>query len=409
MKVAKDGIRSIVRIGYDGRVHKTFRGTDREARFENEIRVLQVLEERGCDFVPRYLDSDRESLTLVTTNCGSPVENTITDAKAKEIFDRIENEYGVVHDDPFPRNITYDNRAGYFCAIDFELATVLKDPTGLEATNKTEETQFRCLDWSGLSISGKRKSRNQDSLSVFISADGWAEESNLKGHQCIDLSGVIFVVSDGMGGQAAGEVASEMVVKDLRKFLPAYLGDFHGGENLEGVLEDAVNSLHEHVETVGQRRPHLTGMGATLVCGLFHRSTVTFAHVGDSRFYRFHDGELTQLTHDHTYLGSLFRRGKMTELEMRTHPRRNVLEQAIGGGCQIVTPQVDSARIESGDWFLICSDGVIDGLWNKHISRVFEEATAEDTPVEDVAQRISDWACEESGMDDTTLFVVRAV
>ena len=67
MKIAKDGLRSIVRIGYDGRVHKTFRGTGADERFDNEVHVLKVLEDRGCDFVPRLIESDRDTLTPVTT------------------------------------------------------------------------------------------------------------------------------------------------------------------------------------------------------------------------------------------------------------------------------------------------------------------------------------------------------
>ena len=70
MKIAKDGIRSIVKVGYDGRVYKTFRGSDKDERFANEVRVLNVLEARGCDYVPRLLDNDPQTLTIVTTNDG---------------------------------------------------------------------------------------------------------------------------------------------------------------------------------------------------------------------------------------------------------------------------------------------------------------------------------------------------
>jgi protein phosphatase len=90
------------------------------------------------------------------------------------------------------------------------------------------------------------------------------------------------------------------------------------------------------------------------------------------------------------------------------HPRKNVLQQAIGGGCQIVHPQVASASIEPGDWFLICSDGVVDGLWNKNIAECFADAGRLNQSAEEVAKRLIDWATEEAGRDDTTLFVVRA-
>lgn len=405
MKIAKDGIRSIVKVGYDGRVHKTFRGTDKEARFENEVRVLNALEARGCDYVPRLLDQDPESLTIVTTNCGSPAENSISDAKAEELFAELKSAYGVVHDDPFPRNITYNSRMGRFCVIDFELAEVLEDPT----QECDEEEPHRVLQWSGLSKSGKRKPENQDALSVFSSETGWAEDLDLEGDRSIDDNGLIFAVSDGMGGQAGGAVASSLVVRELRRFLPAMMGDFHGAGDPEGLLEKAVESLHDYVTSTGTNRAELKGMGATVVCGLFYRTKVYFGHVGDSRFYRFREGELEQLTHDHSHIGRLFRAGKMNEREMRMHPRKNVLTQAIGGGCQFVRPQVDSADLQHGDWFLICSDGVIDGMWNKNIAACFEEAVEKEQSAAEVAERILDWAYRESGMDDTTLFVVQVV
>ncbi|MEM1441732.1 MAG: protein phosphatase 2C domain-containing protein [Verrucomicrobiota bacterium] len=405
MRIAKDGIRSIVKVGYDGRVHKTFRGTDKDKRFENEVRVLKVLEARGCDYVPRLLDDDPETLTIVTTNCGAPAEDSISDAKAEALFDELEKEYGVVHDDPFPRNITYSSRMGRFCIIDFELAEVLEDPH-----HECDESEpHRVLTWSGLTKSGKRKDENQDALSVFSSEKGWAEDLKLTGEQSIDDNGLIFAVSDGMGGQAGGAVASELVVRELRRFLPAMMGDFHGAGDPEELLEKAVSSLHDYVTNTGKSRPELKGMGATVVCGLFYRTKVYFGHVGDSRFYRFREGEIEQLTDDHSHIGRLFRSGKMNEREMRMHPRKNVLTQAIGGGCQFVRPQVESADLKHGDWFLICSDGVIDGMWNKNIATCFAEAVEKDQSAVEVSERILEWAYRESGMDDTTLFVVKVL
>ncbi len=405
MKIAKDGIRSIVKVGYDGRVHKTFRGTDKEDRFENEVKVLKALEARGCEIVPRLLDSDPETLTIVTTNCGAPALGSISEAKASELFKMLEDEYGVVHDDPFPRNITYNARMGQFCVIDFELAKILEDPK----RRADGDEAHRGLQWCGLSRDGTRRPGNQDALSVFSSDMGWAHSADLCGERSIDGDGLIFAVSDGMGGPAAGDVASSLVVRELRRFLPAMMGDIHGAADPEALLEAAVKSLHGYVTRVGERDPRLTGMGATVVCGLFYRTRVTFAHVGDSRFYQYRNGELKQLTYDHTYIGSQFRAGRLNEREARMHPRRNMLQQAVGGGCQFVTPQVSSASIEPGDWFLICSDGIVDGLWNKSIAECFADADRNGDSAEQVAHRMLDWAMSEAGGDDTTLFVVRAL
>jgi len=127
MREAKNTARAIVRIGYDGKVHKQFKGHNAKERFENEVRVLRLLEERGCNYVPRLLESDSEALTIVTTNCGSIVEH-ISTSRIKELFGELARDYGIRHDDPFPRNITYRHSDGRFCIIDFELATILDTP-----------------------------------------------------------------------------------------------------------------------------------------------------------------------------------------------------------------------------------------------------------------------------------------
>jgi len=126
MREAKNTARAVVHIGYDGRVHKQFKGHNAKERFENEVRVLKLLEERGCGYVPRLLESDPEKLTIITTNCGTIVKH-ISEARMKELFGQLERDYGVRHDDAFPRNITYHHGEGRFCIIDFELATIL-DP-----------------------------------------------------------------------------------------------------------------------------------------------------------------------------------------------------------------------------------------------------------------------------------------
>ena len=123
MHPIKDTARSTVRIGYDGRVHKTFRGPDAAVRFANEVRVLEYLEARGCGFVPRLLESHPEELKIITTSCGARVDH-LPDVRLAELFAELET-FGVRHDDPFLRNVTYRAQDGRFCLIDFEFATIL--------------------------------------------------------------------------------------------------------------------------------------------------------------------------------------------------------------------------------------------------------------------------------------------
>jgi tRNA A-37 threonylcarbamoyl transferase component Bud32 len=130
MQHVKDTKRATVRIGYDGRVHKTFRGPMARERFENEVRVLRYLEQRGCEFVPRVLETEPGSLYMVTTNCGARVEH-LSEDRMKELYAELET-YGVRHEDPFMRNVTYRSQDGRFCLIDFEFATMLETGEGLK-------------------------------------------------------------------------------------------------------------------------------------------------------------------------------------------------------------------------------------------------------------------------------------
>lgn len=88
-------------------------------------------------------------------------------------------------------------------------------------------------------------------------------------------------------------------------------------------------------------------------------------------------------------------------------PRRNILNQAIGGRCRQVHPQVESASLEPGDWYLICSDGIVDGLWNKNIAEIFEKAESNEWSPQKAMRSLLDRAFEEAGLDDTTLFVIQ--
>ncbi len=123
MHEMKDTPRALVRISYDGLVHKTFRGHMARERFEQEVRVLQHLEKAGCTFVPRLLESDPAQLKIITTNCGTRVDR-VNPERQEELFAELE-PFGVRHEDRDLRNITYRKSDGRFCIIDFEFATLL--------------------------------------------------------------------------------------------------------------------------------------------------------------------------------------------------------------------------------------------------------------------------------------------
>jgi len=129
MITVKDTLRATVRVSFDGKVTKQFHGPMAKERFENEIFILRHLAKRHCPFVPHLLEIDPKSLTTVTSSCGSRVDH-LDDDRCREIFAELE-EYGVRHDDPDIRNVTYRQRDGRFCLIDFEFATLIEgEPHG---------------------------------------------------------------------------------------------------------------------------------------------------------------------------------------------------------------------------------------------------------------------------------------
>lgn len=125
MQQVKDTLRATVRISFDGRVYKTFRGPKAKERFATEVKVLRYLEGRQCPFVPRLLESDPATLQIVTTNCGSRVDR-LDEARMREIYAELE-QYGVRHEDAELRNVTYRQQDGRFCLIDFEFASILDE------------------------------------------------------------------------------------------------------------------------------------------------------------------------------------------------------------------------------------------------------------------------------------------
>jgi hypothetical protein len=130
MLQVKDTLRSTVTLTFDGRVVKVYHGSTAPVRFANEVRVLRHLEARHCGFVPRLLEADPAKLRIVTTSCGSRVEHLDAE-RAKELFAELE-PFGVRHDDPDIRNVTYRQSDGRFCIVDFELAAILP---GSESTS----------------------------------------------------------------------------------------------------------------------------------------------------------------------------------------------------------------------------------------------------------------------------------
>jgi serine/threonine protein phosphatase PrpC len=411
MYEAKNTQRALVRIGYDGRVYKTFRGDRAKERFENECMILRHLESSGCNFVPRLIAADPEKLELVTGNCGARVEQ-MSEGRIEEMFASLQ-KFGVRHDDPFLRNITYRASDGQFCVIDFEFATLV-DPS-LATTGSTtatpEGSTVRRMRWSGATHPGRFRPNNEDSfLGMLLDRSGIRYLGKI-GEASTDQQEFLFAVSDGMGGEKSGEFASKIAIDKITLILPKYFGlslERFIAHHQQIVVE-LFESIHQEMLKLSRYDPACRNMGATLTLGWFKKDHLFFGHIGDSRLYHLPaQGAMIQCTDDHSHVGWLRRNGKINEREARMHPRKNVLAQALGAGHRYLIPQVGMRQVHPGDQFLLCTDGVVDGLWDRameELTRTPSAVTADLPP----ADRLVHEAVAESGRDNATAVVVEAI
>lgn len=218
----------------------------------------------------------------------------------------------------------------------------------------------------------------------------------------------LFAVSDGMGGAKAGEFASRITVEKISHLFPksfriSALGIAAG---FTDVLLELFAAVHQDLVKLGNSYEECRGMGTTLSVCWLTPGRMHFGHIGDSRIYHLpRDGGLTQITHDHSHVGWLRRQGTLSEREARSHPMKNAVHQALGANNQFVEPQVGSIVYQPGDRFLICSDGLTDGLWDRQLEELIRQpmdGQAAPSP----AERLVAAALENSGRDNTTALLV---
>jgi PPM family protein phosphatase len=264
------------------------------------------------------------------------------------------------------------------------------------------------ITWSGMTHPGKVRSNNED---AFLALTFDAQELRYlgkTGDSTLHNADFVFAVSDGMGGAKSGEFASKIATEKIMRLLPKSFGMAAQGlaSGFGDVLTELFNQVHRDLLKLGQSYSECEGMGATLTLAWFTPGWVYFAHIGDSRLYYLPcEGEMKQVSADDSYVGWLRRNGKLNEREQRFHPRKNILSKALGAGHQFVDPQVGAVGCNSGDRFLLCTDGVIDGLWDAALERLIREpdATKADEPP---AKIIVEAAVESSGRDNATAIVV---
>ncbi|MBN9501953.1 MAG: serine/threonine-protein phosphatase [Armatimonadetes bacterium] len=233
---------------------------------------------------------------------------------------------------------------------------------------------------------GRVRENNEDKFEYYIPE----EESTLASR------GMVFLVCDGMGGHAAGQIASELTAKT---FIEVYLN--HPATEPTVAMAGAVAAANRFVLDVARAVPARRGMGTTLSGLMVIQDKAYTVQVGDSRVYRLRAGELTPLTHDHTWIEEAVRLGTLTYAEAENHPYKHVLTRAVGTEGE-VTPDIEGHDLKPGDTFLLCSDGLLNHVNDEQISDVMRACA----PAE-AAWKLVAMALLGGGSDNTTVLIVR--
>ncbi|AXK87095.1 protein phosphatase [Nocardia farcinica] len=207
----------------------------------------------------------------------------------------------------------------------------------------------------------------------------------------------LLALADGMGGHAAGEVASQLMIAAL-----AHLDDDEPGDDLLGKLDRAVREGNAAIADQVEEEPELDGMGTTLTAILFAGKKLGLAHIGDSRAYLLRGGELTQITRDDTFVQSLVDEGRITPEQAHTHPQRSLIMRALTGN--EIEPTLIMREARAGDRYLLCSDGLSDVVSDETIANTMREGSTDEC-----ADRLIELALRSGGPDNVTVVVADVI
>ncbi len=185
------------------------------------------------------------------------------------------------------------------------------------------------------------------------------------------VSPMLIAVADGMGGHAAGEIASKIAVTTLKKLAPILEDSEIDQDSRQDILLSVSHEIDDAILHEGNQTPEYAGMGTTLTALHINDKSVELLHIGDSRCYHFADGDLKQLSYDHTVMQELLDQGRLTPEEVRSHPQRSILTQVLMGDSGI-DPVLMVYPVKKGDFFLLCSDGLSSVLSDEEIEKIIK-------------------------------------
>jgi protein phosphatase len=214
----------------------------------------------------------------------------------------------------------------------------------------------------------------------------------------------LLILADGMGGANAGEVASGLAVDLLMGHL---LGEQGAMTKLdENVIRESIQAANQAILELAQQVPEYTGMGTTLVMGCFNQDRLCYAHVGDSRLYRYRNGRFEQLTTDHTLIQEMVNLGDFTTIEeaLLAGVPANVLSRALGSE-PVIEVDLSESGVESDDLYLFCSDGLTGMMTDDEIESILENKKLD---LNQQVDELVDFACRCGGIDNISVILARA-
>ena len=265
------------------------------------------------------------------------------------------------------------------------------------------------LKWFCWTDKGRVRKNNEDSFLGLRFDSRELNRLGKEGEATVADMDFTFAVSDGMGGALAGEFASRIAVERITTLLPRTFSRSAGGSplNFPVAMTELFRQIHRALGHLGQSYDECRGMETTMSLCWFTADNMHFAHVGDSRIYHLPAGQndIRQITADDTYVGWLLRQGQINEREARAHPRRNVLQKALGGENQFVDPQTGAVPLRRGDTFLLCSDGLAEGLYRHQMEDFLKAGRIGDAKF-NPARELVETSVKNDGRDNVTALVV---
>ena len=260
------------------------------------------------------------------------------------------------------------------------------------------------FEWAARSDIGQRRKNNEDSWGVFRLGGGKAEPLQAS-PVAIPEQGLLLIMSDGMGGTRAGEEASRFCVEHLSAELA---GRAAGAGACEDKMRESLHATHQALVARSNTRDDWAGMGATLsALWLLPAGEMVLGHVGDSRVYALHGGEMRQLSEDHSIGASMVRRGEMSAEAATRLKFRSLLEQAMGADGSPIEPQISLVKAETGGGFALCTDGLY-GPLRDQVEPALRQALTQPSLATAAAGLIAA-ANNAGGPDNITVILARLV